>query len=113
MTRREVVRMIPIRRVLNITFLRVRAQFPPVMAEYAVFRQSSVTSGKGRQCKGRVGRLYREIGQYGRRGTELGINANYLGDTSRLKDVENSLSQGDVGRHLTRIHQDIHKVYSK
>ena len=44
------------------------------------------------------------------RGIELGVKANDLGKPSRLKAVKKSLSQGNVDQ---RIHQEIHKVYSK
>ena len=39
--------------------------------------------------------------------------AKYLGKKSLLKQVKKVLSEGDVGRDLTRIHQKIQMAYSK
>ena len=79
-------------------------------------RDSSVSfraSGAVSACHGAVrsiGSSHHGIGWYGMRGIELGVKANDLGKPSRLKDVKKSLTQGDVDQ---RIHQEIHKVYSK
>ena len=42
-----------------------------------------------------------------------GCEAKYLGEKSLLKQVKKLLSEGDVDRDLTRIHQKIQKAYSK
>ena len=42
-----------------------------------------------------------------------GCEAKYLGKKSVLKQVKKALSEGDVDRDLTRIHQKIQKAYSR
>ena len=42
-----------------------------------------------------------------------GCEAKYLGKRSPLKQVKKVLSEGDVDRDLTRIHQKIQRAYSK